>query len=192
MPMEERVKEIAKSLKSPNFNDRLNAVRLLGQPEFKPQHVIPPLVRALKDEHPGVRKTAAEALGNWKHPDAIPHLLKSIRDEHEAVRSQSSQALIKIGQAIQGKRVEGAAKTIQLIAPYLYPEDHPLLVYSSYHAFRKGGEQYKTLGGVAWRVRANIKTNRIFTRNPKDIKPNWWKKAKGVGEGVKKSALTGL
>jgi HEAT repeat protein len=56
-----------------------------------------PLVAALKDNHPLVRRHAAEALGEIKDPRAVEPLIAALKDSDSLIRRHVVEALGKIG-----------------------------------------------------------------------------------------------
>jgi HEAT repeat protein len=55
-----------------------------------------PLIRALKDEDPSVRKEAARALGEIKSKKAVEPLIQALTDNNCQVRLAAEYALRKI------------------------------------------------------------------------------------------------
>ena len=61
-----------------------------------PQEAIPPLLEALRDEHPEVRRTAVTFIG-WKdYAEAAPSLVQCLRDEDARVRKAAVAAVANI------------------------------------------------------------------------------------------------
>jgi len=79
----------------PNYRVRLVSLRglyKLGNDEEIKQ----PLIDALKDDHPEVRKAAVTFIG-WKdYPSAVPGLIQTLQDKDEKVRQASVSALANI------------------------------------------------------------------------------------------------
>jgi hypothetical protein len=63
----------------------------IGKPAVKP------LIVALKDNHPLVRRHAAEALGGIKDPRAVEPLIAALKDSDSLIRRHVVKALGKIG-----------------------------------------------------------------------------------------------
>ena len=63
----------------------------IGEPAVKP------LIAALKDNYPHVRRHAAEALGEIKDPRAVEPLIAALKDTDSLIRRHAVEALGKIG-----------------------------------------------------------------------------------------------
>jgi HEAT repeat protein len=95
---EQSVKELLETLRAPDVNARLAAVRELAR--LKEACAVDALLSALKDTDYDVRATAAQALGEIGNPKAIEALVAALRDRVEGVRQRSAEALIHFkGQA---------------------------------------------------------------------------------------------
>ena len=83
------------------------------------QSAVPALAEALQDKEPGVRRSAAEALG-WIGPkaqDAVPALVEALQDK-ELVRQGAMEALGQIGPAAQAA-VPALAEALQDKEPFV-------------------------------------------------------------------------
>jgi len=67
------------------------ALEEIGEP------AVEPLVAALQDEDPVVRRIAAEVLGNLGDPRAVAPLAAASQDENSDVRRAAARALRQIG-----------------------------------------------------------------------------------------------
>jgi HEAT repeat protein len=67
-----------------------NALAKIGKP------AVEPLIVALKNENPFVRRNAAEALGEIKDPSAVKPLINALKDNDLIVRRNAAKALGKI------------------------------------------------------------------------------------------------
>lgn len=84
-------------LKSPDAKTRRDSARRLGERRVRDQLVVEALVvAARKDDDPGVRAEAVEALGKIKDFSALPEMLDSLKDEHPDVRLRSVRALVML------------------------------------------------------------------------------------------------
>ncbi|MBI3591213.1 MAG: HEAT repeat domain-containing protein [Candidatus Melainabacteria bacterium] len=65
------------------------------------EKAVPRLIKVLKDEDPGIRKGAAQALERIgeKASAAVPALIETLKDEDKDVRAYTASALTKIGEA---------------------------------------------------------------------------------------------
>ncbi len=68
----------------------VDIVTSIGKPAVKP------LIAALKDNHPLVRRQAAEALGRIKDSRAVEPLVSALKDEDATVRGYAAEALGEI------------------------------------------------------------------------------------------------
>jgi len=94
-PQEEAL-EFIRQLKSEDSYVRREAVKRL---EYLGLYAVPPLIAALSDAHPNVRRLSAEALGKIgpNAREAIPLLTAALRDDNPQIRQSLAEALGKIG-----------------------------------------------------------------------------------------------
>ncbi|HIJ58052.1 MAG TPA: hypothetical protein HPP41_00085 [Deltaproteobacteria bacterium] len=79
----------------PKYRVRIGCLRGLYK-LAKDEEAMPVLVKALRDEHPEVRRAAATYIG-WKdYADAVPALAQCLRDEDARVRKAAVSALANI------------------------------------------------------------------------------------------------
>lgn len=69
-------------------------------PPTDPAALAPRLVELLNDPNPGVRQTAARALGKIARPQAAPALVEKLRDPDPVVRRDSAWALGNLGDEV--------------------------------------------------------------------------------------------
>ena len=83
-----------------------------GSPARRPADstVVVALISRLKDEDPGVRAAAAEALGKLEDPRAVPGLLGVLNDREARVRSAAAQSL---GRFHDSRAVNGLAALLR-------------------------------------------------------------------------------
>jgi len=95
---EKSTDELIENLKSPQEGERIVAVRLLPQHKEDAAHVVPALIKALKDSQGDVRWSAAIGLGYFgeEAKDAIPALREARRDRDPRVREAAGVALSRI------------------------------------------------------------------------------------------------
>ncbi len=83
---------VAESLRSPSWQVRRNAARVLG--EMRSPEAVAPLVQALNDEEASVRTAAVRALAQIGDPRAIDALVAAVSDTNENVQQAASDALV--------------------------------------------------------------------------------------------------
>ena len=90
--------EIVKALRSPDASVRFKALGAMLRFRPQPQQVVPKLIDALGDGDPGVRATAAHALGllGADAPGAVEALKRACNDDTSEVRAAAADALKKI------------------------------------------------------------------------------------------------
>lgn len=81
-----------------------NALAKIGKP------AVEPLVVALKNENPFVRRNAAEALGEIKDASAVKPLVDALKDDDLIVRRNAAKALGKIKDASAEEPLTSALK----------------------------------------------------------------------------------
>jgi HEAT repeat protein len=80
-----------KALNEPSALLRFKAVKVLGAISGK--LVVPPLIRALRDQDRGVRSAAVKALSKIKDKRAISAVIGALKDQDENVRHTAAQCL---------------------------------------------------------------------------------------------------
>ncbi|MBD2041576.1 sister chromatid cohesion protein PDS5 [Microcoleus sp. FACHB-672] len=70
--------------------------RIASEANVETSTIIPPLVEALKDSEPDIRRVAAEALGRMGEP-AVPELIAALKGDSSSVRLVAAEALGQIG-----------------------------------------------------------------------------------------------
>jgi len=84
-------------LESEDVQIRQFTAYLLGQAGDR--RAVEPLIRALSDDHPGVRGAAANALGQLGDPIAVPHLLDLVGDDNRQIAVWAAFALTRLGES---------------------------------------------------------------------------------------------
>ncbi|MEA3429767.1 MAG: HEAT repeat domain-containing protein, partial [Nanoarchaeota archaeon] len=87
------------TLRDLDFSDNEILIRMGGKGvsvDDKDSKAVIALIQALKEEDSGVRRNAAEALGEIKDPTAVPALIQALKDENSAVRRNAAEALGEI------------------------------------------------------------------------------------------------
>jgi HEAT repeat protein len=84
-----------RQLKSKSLRQRQRAVRKLRR--LANANAVEPLMEALGDPEPELRRAAAEALGEIRDPRAVPALVTALRDPATSVRESAVDALRQIG-----------------------------------------------------------------------------------------------
>lgn len=104
---------------SGNYRVRVQSAQSLGR--IRDPVTVPPLVRALADNHPAVRASAALALGRIGAPEALPALrrLAANRQQPTIVRRQSQQAIEQI-ERMSRMNARPSNPTAQPTAPRYY------------------------------------------------------------------------
>lgn len=78
-------------------------LKSLSKPRVEPKPVdttaVEPLLAALKDGDPAVRRQAVIALGDWRDRTAVVEIIRSLKDTDDDVRLEAVVALGKIGDA---------------------------------------------------------------------------------------------
>lgn len=72
-------------------------------PPTDPDALVPRLIELLMDPDPGVRQTAAMALGKIARPQTAPALVERLRDPDPVVRRDSAWALGNLGGEVMGQ-----------------------------------------------------------------------------------------
>lgn len=89
-PVEARVDKLIKNLGDKDMNvsyPSYEAICEIGKP------AVDPLIKALKDDNPSVRSSAASALGTIGDPKATDPLIKALKDNDRGVRIAAARAL---------------------------------------------------------------------------------------------------
>lgn len=90
----DRVRILIHRLQGPNSDDRLEAAGELGN--MGDARGVLPLIAAMTDKEPEVRRGVAYALGQIGDPRAVQALTLSLKDENPDVRHNAADALAKI------------------------------------------------------------------------------------------------
>ena len=89
-PVEARVDELIKNLRDKDMNVSYPSYEALCE-TGKP--AVDPLIKALKNDNPSVRSSAASALGTIGDPKATDPLIKALKDKDTGVRVATARAL---------------------------------------------------------------------------------------------------
>lgn len=104
-----------------------------------PEKVLPRLFQVLKDPDPGLRRTAAQALGKIASPQAAPALVEALRDPDATVRQQAAWALGRLDP-------ESLGQERSPLAPLLFDPD-PTVREAAAEALGQTGD---TQAGLEW------------------------------------------
>ncbi len=94
--LRQRIVLLTANLRSPDADDRIRAIEVLGEIGMKAKEAVPVLITALKDQDADVRGSAAYALGEIGK-EAVPTLIAALEDQEVFARSSAAYALGKIG-----------------------------------------------------------------------------------------------
>jgi len=92
---EGRLSRLERELRTGDARQRREVVRLMGG--YPADQVRDPLLAALEDDEPAVRREAAEAAGRVRLADAVPFLLEWLEDPDADVRAAAARSLGRIG-----------------------------------------------------------------------------------------------
>ncbi|MEM9070160.1 MAG: HEAT repeat domain-containing protein [Myxococcota bacterium] len=92
---EGRLNRLQRELETGDARQRREVVRLMAS--YSADEVRAPLLQALQDRDPAVRREAAETAGRVRLADAVPFLLEWLEDEDADVRAGAAGALGNIG-----------------------------------------------------------------------------------------------
>jgi HEAT repeat protein len=90
------ISDLIRQLSSNDFHARQHAARQLGNLGLAARDAVPALAKALHDNFPEVRGSAAKALGQIGTP-AVGDLVKALKDRDAGVRTRAAQALGQAG-----------------------------------------------------------------------------------------------
>jgi HEAT repeat protein len=93
--LRQRIKLLLANLSSPDEEDRIRAVEILGEIGPEAKEVVPALIAALNDQDYEVRRSAAEALERMgaAAKEAVPALIEALNDEDDGVSRSAADAL---------------------------------------------------------------------------------------------------
>ncbi len=96
---DERILQLEVQLKDPDPEMRLDAIVILSSlTENEPERLGPVLVKALDNDDPQVRATAAMGLGSVAYASAATQLAALLDDPSKRVRLEGDRALVTLGQ----------------------------------------------------------------------------------------------
>lgn len=140
------VTELEKKLSHPGYEIRALAVDKLRQ--INEPGAVQPILRALKDEHPEVRRSAALGLGHYKPKESVIELVRHLREDPSAhVRALCTFSLNCIGgdEAMDG--LKSALKD---------PDEHVRIgacwPFAHHNDLRAVDDIFKLLSDSAWSV----------------------------------------
>jgi TIR domain/HEAT repeats len=100
-PVSARIYHLINLLELPFYSERMYALHQLQDCGPAAASAVPALAEALKDHDPGIRRSAADALGGIgpAAASAVPALAEALKDQHASVRQSAANALGGIGPA---------------------------------------------------------------------------------------------
>ncbi|MBI2061953.1 MAG: HEAT repeat domain-containing protein [Nitrospirae bacterium] len=113
--------ELEKALTHPSAGVRADVAGVLGN--VGDPHSILPLVHALKDADPLVRRNATISLGNLKYLQAVPYIVEALKDADPRVRFDAAWSLARILRERDGKPVTPDPNVVEALRQALTDDD---------------------------------------------------------------------
>src|SRR5262249_5537850 len=102
------------------LNDRPTcaaAARALWTLDAETEAVVPPVLAALEDPDPAIRRSAVGVLGEMRMEaeTVIPGLLRALQDEHDYIRAEAAVALGQFGPQTRPKTDRGSREAVRAL-----------------------------------------------------------------------------